>query len=131
MPVTIQGVLTLTPEVVEQLKAKLQDPRWVSVVDKRKAASKLVDISRVDGDCWLWQGMTAGGYPVMEVKGKNITVRRLSFLLFRPAQPLGNGTLVSTCRNKMCICPKHLKPKLTPRGGRRAKVKKGKPQELD
>lgn len=120
---TIQGVLTLTPEVVEELRAKLKHPGWVSIVDKRQSASRLVDVNKVDGPCWLWQGATAGGYPILEVKGKNIIVRRLSYLLFVSMKDIENCSVFSTCRNQMCISPKHLRLRYKRKGGRKVKRK--------
>lgn len=58
---------------------------------------------REEGGCWIWQGRTAGGTPILEVSGERCTVRRIMWN--KGPRPSHIG---STCRNRLCVRPYHL-----------------------
>lgn len=61
-------------------------------------------------DCWLWKNATTqGGYPIVKVRGCGCRfVRRVVLdLLGRPAMP--RQPVVTTCGEKRCVNPAHLR----------------------
>lgn len=72
-------------------------------------------LSRTDeiGDCLIWNGTISGtGYPIVHTADGCKLVRRLVFTLsggvLKPRQPV-----VSTCADKRCIDPAHLRASTT------------------
>lgn len=67
-----------------------------------------------EGDCWVWRGSTTGqGYPTMKPPGCGCSmVRRVAIELtgvnLKPRQPV-----VTTCGERLCVNPAHLKPSTT------------------
>lgn len=74
-----------------------------------------------DGDCWRWSGSTtSGGYPTMKPMGCDCTlVRRVVLDLvgvkLKPRQPT-----VTTCGERLCVNPAHLKPSTAAKVGQAA-----------
>jgi len=63
-------------------------------------------IRKIDG-CWEWVGTTsASGYGVLNVNGKRVMARRLSYELHIGS--LGNRIVRSVCNSPGCVNPKHL-----------------------
>ena len=66
-----------------------------------------------DGDCWVWQGQTAGaGYGVFQYGGSRTNRNRIYAHRFAYEQakgPIPDGLEVDhLCRNKRCVKPDHL-----------------------
>jgi len=81
----------------------------------------LKDRSDEIGDCWIWnQGTSANGYPQMKPVGCGCKlVRRLAVELagkaLAPRQPVD-----TTCGEKLCVNPDHMRPTTPKAVGRRA-----------
>lgn len=66
--------------------------------------------------CWIWKGGTAGGYPICELNGKRVTLRRMAYAIYN--RPPGNRVIRCRCRKKLCLNPKHLFLLCKNKGGR-------------
>lgn len=66
---------------------------------------KRVTIS--EGGCWLWRGVTTGGYGYMDIRGQRFLAHRVAYTLFVGAIPKGKQ-LDHLCRVRHCINPAHL-----------------------
>lgn len=66
-------------------------------------------VSQKENGCWVWTGYRdARGNGRINFKSKPITVRRASWLIF--FGPLtDDDEVTSTCQNKCCVNPFHLK----------------------
>jgi hypothetical protein len=63
----------------------------------------------LEDECWLWKGSTRkdGRYGIFHAKGRPEEAHICSYLLHKGEIP--KGMLVHhTCRNKLCVNPKHL-----------------------
>jgi len=89
------------------------------------AMMALIDRTEEVGDCFLWTGSTSGGNPTYTPHGKTCTlVRRAMFELaggvLKPRVPL-----ITTCGEKLCIHPEHIKPSSTKEIGKLAAKRGG------
>lgn len=72
---------------------------------------KIRDRCREDGDCWIWaQAVNSTGYPQCSVNGKGgVLVKRLSLLASGKKPYRARCRVTSTCGEKLCCNPEHLK----------------------
>lgn len=56
-------------------------------------------------ECWLWTGMTCGGYGRIKVNGQAIGAHRIAWTLTNGATPLD---ICHKCDNPPCCNPAHL-----------------------
>lgn len=70
----------------------------------------LVDLAKVEGDCWLWlprQGGNADSYARFRIYGRSKQAHVLAYQDFNHKVP--DGWLVDhLCRRKRCVRPSHL-----------------------
>lgn len=69
----------------------------------------LVDLDRVDGDCWLWSGWNSDGYGSFRVWGRIVVAHRIAY------RDLGHDLaetqdLDHLCRIHACVRADHLEP---------------------
>ena len=61
------------------------------------------------GDCWIWQGATAGGYSHIYHRGKATRGHRA--IWEELVGPIPEGEVIDhLCRVKLCLNPDHLEP---------------------
>lgn len=81
--------------------------------------------------CWEWDGTRAGkGYPVCEVNGKRITVRRALYIALGKTPYAGDLALKARCKNINCVNPFHMARIRRGKGGRTAATAKKIQAEL-
>lgn len=79
----------------------------------------------VEGDCWLWAGSCSSrGHGQITVQRRPRSVRRVLYELL--VGPIGEGQLRSTCGERACVNPEHMR-RATPhhtgsRSGRRREL---------
>lgn len=71
----------------------------------------LKDRSDEIGDCWIWnQATSENGYPIMKIRGCGCKlVRRLAAEL-AGKKPQYRQPVETTCDEKLCVNPEHMKP---------------------
>lgn len=62
------------------------------------------------GDCWIWQGATSQtGYPIVKVNGEGCRLVRRVVLGLKGVCLKKRQPTVTTCNDKLCVCPNHVK----------------------
>jgi len=65
-------------------------------------------------DCWLWKNATSdGGYPIVKVRGCGCRLVRRLVLDFVGTPAMPRQPVVTTCGEKLCVNPAHLKASTT------------------
>lgn len=73
------------------------------------------------GDCWMWQGATSDtGYPIMKRYGGPCMFVRRVVMQLKGRPPAARQPVVSTCGEKCCCNPSHLKLATPSEVGKRA-----------
>lgn len=77
------------------------------------------------GECWIWQGATGQtGYPIVKVAGQGCKLVRRLVLELRGVELKPRQPTVTTCNDKLCVCPEHVKA-TNPSSVGRAAAKRG------
>lgn len=77
----------------------------------RAPIERFVSFLSADGDCWRWNGATAGGgYGVFSrAPGQRVQAHRWSYEFHVADIPMGLD-IDHLCRNRWCVNPWHLEP---------------------
>ena len=63
-------------------------------------------LGSTEDDCMIWNGATnSTGTPIMHYKYRVVTVSRLAYHCYYHEKP--KGTLYRTCKNSLCVNPRH------------------------
>lgn len=85
----------------EVAMASIDDPR---VPEKIKAKVQ------IQADCWIWTGaLNYGGLPRFRVDGSDTTVAKVLLGIFLGESIPTGSRVKSTCSNRACVNPDHLK----------------------
>lgn len=84
----------------------------------------LKDRSDEVGECWIWkQGVTRNGYPQMKVKGCGCMLVRRVAAEIAGKPPAPRQPVDTTCGEKLCVLPEHMRPTTPTAVGRRAAMR--------
>lgn len=77
--------------------------------DASEMRAYLLARSKLDADCWIWQGsVIQGKFPSMRFNGVGHPVRRVAYTLIRgPVEPKLQVGVHKDC-HPLCVCPDHL-----------------------
>lgn len=77
-----------------------------------------------EGECWIWQGATVSGHPIMKPKGRSCTTVRRLVAEAKGTPPEHRQPVVPACGEPLCVNPEHIKL-TTVRAVARAAAKRG------
>lgn len=85
-------------------------PRLKEMTSKKALKVKIIQASRVEGECWIWPGKPdKDGYGYMPYYGSQIRAHRLVYELLVGKIPEGLLLDHINC-TRMCVNPSHLRP---------------------
>lgn len=64
----------------------------------------------VDGGCWLWEGVTRGGYGRLKLADHGMVEAHRASYEFHVGKIAEDLVIDHLCRNRSCINPQHLEP---------------------
>ena len=98
--ITLWGSLKIDGE--KYLKSCLVGQSTIYLTD-------LINRTVQDGECLLWTGPSNGsGYPMVSIKRKNKPLRTIMAVFYKRTKT-AKQVLTTTCGNKSCIHPDHLR----------------------
>lgn len=112
-----KGYCTLPPRHPVR---KLNAEHWASV-DQRsplrraiedgslaETMAALLERCTIEGECWIWQGASKDGYPMLSGRKRPLPLHRL--VAAKRHGPLGKQPVHHVCANTLCLNPEHLQP---------------------